>query len=502
MRSWFAAPRRAEPVRALEATPEQLVASGALVGGYGRDPVDGDTGYKPAGLAGRTVPYWTAEKARTASVAGYRVNPMARAIIDTYTSFCVGDKGLSLQVTNPEVRKVAEDFWTDPRNRLGSLQDLMLRDQMLMGEQVLELMVGQTTGVVRFSPIDPQALSHVDLLSNNPLWPDRLWIRSNVDGMQAYGGRSLQVAQVNDLTNLREGEAIFWAPWRALLTDVRGMPFLTPVLDWLDSYDTVLSNLIDRTALARYMVWDVTVQGGQDAVNDFVARRGGTHIPPSGSVEVHNEAVKWESKTAQTGAFEDAAANANVLTNIASGAGLAKHWLAEPEHTNRATSNSMAEPVRRRVSGVQKTWLDQQTELVRFAVDQAVRTRGLSRTVQAVDPQTGEEYEIPAALAVTVTGPEIAAADAEVNAQVLLNLSTGLMQLVESGVLSTEAAQVAARKAWEDYVGVPYVASLDSPTAKPDDIATHIDDQQPPNVRKLTPRMPVPLATARPATGQ
>jgi hypothetical protein len=475
VRPWFN-PGRGAPVRALEATPEQLVATGALVGGYGRDPVDGDTGYKPAGLAGRTVPYWTAEKARTASVAAYRSNAMARAIIDTYTSFCVGDKGLSLQVTSPEVRIIAEEFWGDPRNRLGSMQDLMLRDQMIMGEQILELMVGDQSGVVRFQPIDPQSLSHVDLVHNNPLWPSKLWIRSNVDGMDAFGGRGLDVAQVNDSTGLREGEAIFWAPFRALLTDVRGMPFLTPVLDWLDSYDTVLSNLIDRTALARYMVWDVTVTGDQGAVDQFVQRRGGTHIPPSGSVEVHNDAVKWEAKNAQTGAFEDAAANANVLTNIASGAGLAKHWLAEPEHTNRATSHSMAEPVRRRLSGVQKTWLDQQTELVRFAVDQAVAKSRLTRTVSGMDPQTGETYDVPASQTVTVTGPEIAAADAEVNAQVLLNLSTGLMQLVESGVLSPAAAQVAARKGWEDYVGVPYVASLDSPDANPGDVATHIDD--------------------------
>jgi hypothetical protein len=502
MRPWLVPARRAveSAARAVEATPEQLVATGALVGGYGRDPVDGDTGYKPAGSAGRSMPYWTAEKARTASVAAYRANPMARAILDTYTSFCVGDKGLSLQVTNPQVRVVAEEFWNDPRNKLGSLQDLMLRDQMVMGEQVLELMSGPVTGVTRFSPIDPQSLSHVTLLNGNPLWPDKLWIRSDVDGMSGSDGRGLTVAQVDDLTGLRSGEAMFWAPWRTLLTDVRSMPFLTPVLDWLDSYDTVLSNLIDRTSLARYMVWDVTVQGGQDAVDQFVQRRGGTHVPPSGSVEVHNESVTWESKNAQTGAFEDTAANANVLTNIASGSGLAKHWLAEPEHTNRATSNSMGEPVRRRISGVQHMWLNQQTELVRFAVDQAVAAGRLPRMVSALDPQTGEEYEIPASQSVKVTGPEIAAADAQVNAEIMLNLSTGLMQLVQAGVLSSAGAKVAARKAWEDYVGVPYEASLDAPNANPGDVATHIDDNTNPADRKNVRVLPgMPGATA-PAT--
>ena len=470
MRAWFALPKRAT-----EATPEQLVATGALVGGYGRDPVDGDTGYKPAGLAGRKMPYWTLEKARTASVAAYRSNPMARAIVDTYTAFCVGDKGLSLQCTNPDVRMVAEAFWNDPRNRLPQMQDLMLRDQMVMGEQILELLTGPVSGVVRFSPIDPQALSHITLTADNPLWPESLWIRSNVDGMQEYGGRALPVAQVDDMTGLRQGEAMFWAPWRTLLTDVRGMPFLTNVLDWLDSYDTVLSNLIDRTALARYLVWDVTVNGGQDAVDQYVAKRGGLHIPPSGSVEVHNDAVKWDSKTVMTGAFEDVAANSNVLTLIAGGSGLAKHWLAEPENANRATSNSMAEPVRRRLAGVQQVWLAQMTELVRFAVDQAVAAGRLPRKVEAVDPQTGATFDIPASMAVSVTGPEIASADAQVNAEILLNLSTGLMQLVEIGAMTVPAARAAARKGWEDYMGVPYEASLDAPDANADDLATHVD---------------------------
>lgn len=472
MRNWFAL-----PVRATEATPEQLVATGALVGGYGRDPVDGDTGYKPAGLAGRTVPYWTAEKGRTYSVAAYRSNPMARAIVDTYTSFCCGDKGLSLQVTNPVVRAIAEEFWTDSRNQLDQRQDLMLRHQLLMGELILELMVGQVSGVVRFSPIDAQALSHVDLLGNNPLWPDKLWIRSNID---AIGGRSLDVAQVNDLTGLREGNAIFWAPWRALLTDTRGEPFLMPILDWLDSYDQVLSNLIDRTALARYFAFDVTVAGGKPEVDAFVSQRGGTHVPPSGSVEVHNESVTWKPMSATTGAFEDSQTNLNVLTQISAGAGLAKHWLAEPEQTNRATSLTMAEPVRRRVSGVQQIWLNQMTEFVRFAVDRAVASRRIPRTVDATDPQSGITTTTPASQAVRVTGPEIAAADAQVNATVLMNLSTALMQMTETGVLSPEAARVAAKKAWEDYVGVPYVASLDSPEANPDDVATHIDASQPP----------------------
>jgi hypothetical protein len=245
----------------------------------------------------------------------------------------------------------------------------------------------------------------------------------------------------------------------------------------------VLSNLIDRTALARYLVWDVTVQGGQTEVDAFVAARGGTHVPRSGSVEVHNASVTWEPKTASSGSFEDVKASQSVMTNIAAGAGLAKTWLAEPEDANKATSQTLAEPVRRRVGGLQQLWLAQQTELCRFAVDRAVAAGRLRATVETTDPKTGQTIEKPAAQSVIVTGPEIAAADAQLNAQVLLNLSTGLEKLVQIGALTTTTASMAARKAWEDYMGIPYRAELDKPDANPDDVAQAVDDaskQQPP----------------------
>lgn len=474
MRPWFA------PRRATEATLQQVVATGAGRGAYG-DPVDDDRGWRPAGLGRREVPPWTAEKARIYSVAAYRSNPMAKAIADTYTSFCVGDNGVSVQVTNPEVRAIVDEFWNDPRNRIGQTQDLGLRSLLLLGETIRELMVGPRSGVVRYSPIDPVLIEEITCTAGNPLWPEQIHFRHGED-MQAR-----TIAAVNDATGLREGDAFFWAPFKAVETDIRSMPFLAPVLDWLDSYDTVMSNLIDRTALARYLVWDVTVEGGQPEVDAFVQGRGGLHIPRSGSVEVHNSAVTWKPQTAETGAYEDSKAASGVLTLIAGGSGLAKTWLAEPENANRATSLTMAEPVRRRVQGVQQVWLDSQTELVRFAVDQAVAARRLPRMVQATDARTNQTYDIPASQAVLVTGPEVAAADAQITAQTLLNLSTGLEQLRLIGALTPEAAAAAARKAWEDYMGIPYSSDLGNPDANPDDIATAVADARAKKPRAASP---------------
>ncbi|MGC5664937.1 hypothetical protein ACN261_31605 [Micromonospora sp. WMMD723] len=471
MRSWIFP---ATGSRVVEATPQQVIATGAAGAAYSQDHADGERGWRLAGTGGhREVPWWTLEKARIYSVAAYRVNPMARAIIDTYTSFCVGDSGVSYQATNPQVGQIVDEFWHDPRVQLGTLQERLLRDHMLMGETALQMLVGELSGVTRICPTPISQITDVRLAGGNPLWPAEL-----VFGDSTAGGLALPVVAVDDLTNLRTGKVMWWRSWMALIDDLRGEPMLGPILDHLDSYDQVISNLIDRTALARYLVWDVTVQGEQTDVDKFVAARGGLHTPPSGAVEVHNEKVTWKPQSAPTGAEEDSIAGRNVLTLIAGGAGLSKTWLAEPDGANRATSLTMAEPVRRRVGGVQKMWLGYQTELLRFVVDQAVRARRLPQMVTAQDPRTGRQWAIPAAQTVTVTGPSISASDAEFTAKILLNLSTGLEKLVRAGALSAEAARIAARKAWEDYMGVPYTADLDSPTANPDDVAQLVDDAQ------------------------
>ncbi len=465
MRNLFVPRRSTESTRATEATVDQLIATGAA-GTYGIDPIDGDAGFVRVGQTGRQIPMWTREKARAFSVAAYRSNPMARAVIDTYVAFAVGDSGLTMQCADPEVHQVAKSFWTDPRVGLDTRQEEFFREHLIYGESLYEMLVGPSTGVCRINPIDPTRILDVSLIAGNVLWPGQVNI-SKLGGDDEV----LSIAQVDDLTGLRQGQALFWPSFRALLSDQRGDPFLAPILDDLDSFDTVLSNLVDRTALARYMVWDVEVDGDQTVIEKFIHDRGGTHVPRSGSIEVHNKGVAWKPQTVQVGAAEDSITSDRLMTNIAGGTGLGKTWLAEPDGANRATSLSMAEPIRRRVGSVQKMWLARQTELVRYVVDQAVAAGRLSKTV-TVPVQGGGTQEIPASQAVTIHGPAVAASDSDVTAGVLVQLSQSIIGLVTGGLLTPAAAKVATRKAWEQFAGIPYTPDLDKPDgSKVDDLA-------------------------------
>ncbi|MDO8391052.1 MAG: hypothetical protein Q7V57_11230 [Actinomycetota bacterium] len=461
------------PPRAVEATAHEIAMTGAA-GGGGYDPIDGDRGFVQLGASSREIPQVALERARTSSIAAYRANPMARAIIDTYTSFAVGDSGVSILCQDPIVRPVIDAWWNDPKNRFAPMQAAMMRYWMLMGEFAPEYMVGEQTGIVRWCPIDVSRITTVELEKGNPLWPSALHLRSIGESQRRT------IAQVDDITGLRTGDAGFFPGWQTLLTDRRGQPFLSPILDDLDAYGMVLSNLIDRTALARYMVWDVTVNGDQTTVDDFIAKRGGQHAPSSGTIEVHNEGVKWEPQTADTGSFQDTNTLASILTNVAGGMGLAKTWLADSEGANRATSMSMAEPVRRRVGGVQSEWVGGvMTEMGRYQVDRAVAAGRLPRMVESTN-SAGDTIMIPAADTVTIKGPAIAAADSQVTAAVFLNLSQALDHMMVTGVLPKEAAALAAQTAWEQFVGQPLPSNLAAkaqadPTSAADDLAELAD---------------------------
>jgi hypothetical protein len=153
---------------------------------------------------------------------------------------------------------------------------------------------------------------------------------------------------------------------------------------------------------------------------------------------------------------------------------LNKTWLAESEGANRATSLSMAEPVRRRINGVQNDWLDIVTESARFALDRAVAVGRLPRMIDTTD-EAGNEVSVPPSNLVRIVGPEIAAADATVSSNVMLNLSTALDNLVARGVLTPGAASIAAAKAWEQFVGSPMPKGLTFDSAHADDVAEEID---------------------------
>ena len=130
------------------------------------------------------------------------------------------------------------------------------------------------------------------------------------------------------------------APWRAV--DHRGRSDLLGQIDWLDAYDEVLFNELDRIGYLRAFVWDVTLSGADPAA---VKEYEKTFTPPApNSTFVHNDSVKLEAKSPSLQAA-DTSESARLLRNhVLGGSTTPEHWFGGGGDVNRAAASEMGEP--------------------------------------------------------------------------------------------------------------------------------------------------------------
>ena len=90
----------------------------------------------------------------------WKTNPLANWIIEVVTAF-VSAKGLPVSCDNDDVKKVLEDFWYDPVNRMDIHWENFVRELGIYGEQCWPVFVAQQTGRVRMGYIDPALIRNV-----------------------------------------------------------------------------------------------------------------------------------------------------------------------------------------------------------------------------------------------------------------------------------------------------------------------------------------------------
>jgi len=364
-----------------------------------------DASYRRLGAAPRDLQGTTLIKAMNLSVALYRANPLANRIISIYRSFMSG-VGFDITATNPEVDAVVSDFWKGPRNRLDRNHSNYTRDHLLMGETHLPIAEDQT-GNLTVGYIDPVTVEKILRdPTNNMLLTDievRAGLTAETETLRIVG---MNTDPTEPDAGLWKGQVCTWL-FDRIAAGTRGTPFLLPVLDWLDAYDQVLWELLERQKALRSHFWAVTVQGGENEVAAAQALFG-TTAPRTGSVRYQTDAMKIDAVSPTLGTSDDVPAAQYQHRHIASGVGLAPHWLGDPNDTNRSTAESMDVPVLRSLADTQDEWARNTVELAQVAVDAKVRARMLPPILPVVEngqPVRGSEK--PAREHVKVVAPEI-----------------------------------------------------------------------------------------------
>lgn len=424
----------------------------------------------------RDLPSYTHERAQNIAYILSQQNALGHRLTELMPDFIVGD-GITWSCTNPDVREVVEEWWTDDVNDLEMRQHQFALELGMYGELLPEALTGEVSGVVQLGYIDPGQVKRIEALADNPLVMDKVVAKIRADE------RTLDVIRDRGAGRL-EGE-IFLFKVNSVSNATRGWPDLLHVADWLDMYDQLLWEMVERARLARSFIWDVEIDGDDAEVKKY-AKEHGKQPPRSGSIRIHNKKVKWTAVAPQLGSFEAAAEAEIQLAHIAGSFGVPKHWLSATADVNRATAVEQGAPSVRKLARRQKYFVSCLRRMVRYTVEQATLHKripsddGLVPLYDENGNETGETA--PAWKSVRLHAPEISPRDSYRAGQLLLQLTQALAAAEEKGWFGKDTSRRAVAAALSQ-MGVEF-----QPNNAPDEgdqAPTEEDTPEPANVAPI-----------------
>lgn len=397
--------------------------------------------YRPltARVAGAGLPVWQQDKQLALARHLDRGNPAARRILDLLRDFVFGE-GVTLAYQNDQVEAILDAHWHDPLNRWDSRGPRWFRTLLRDGELLAVVAVNPVNGFVRWGSISPERIKQVKSDPNNWEVVRQITLKPEKPGEP---DRVLTAITVDLASGAMDGEAMLF---RLNDDGGRGISYLYPLADLLDALDQAIFNDVERAALLKAFVWDVTVQNATpDQLNLMVATDPQFQPPKPASVRAHNENITWNAVTPGLNAGDGVLFNTFLLTYTLGGAGIPLHWFGFGGDANRATAGEMDEPVIKFLTRLQDQWREHLTDLLRFVVDQAIAHNQLPATVARQDGEgkdTGEQLDARDAFAVVM--PDMNTTDIAQVAAALQQVAAALLTMTGEHWVSAETAQQTA----------------------------------------------------------
>jgi len=357
--------------------------------------------------------------------------PMGRWLVETIKDFLLAE-GLPYETKNEEVKKILDDFWFDPLNRMDLCLEKHVREIFITGELCLPVFVAAQTGKVRLGYVDPAQIKEVVTDPENV----KIVIGIILKGSTGEEGRKLLLIlpkeaelilspKAKDLrSKYTDGQCFFFAV-NNLTNSPRGRSEFLAVADWIDGYEQFLFDLLDKWKLMNAFLWDLSVQGG-DAKTikeqiDAVTKK-------SGSIYGHNEKVTLEAKNPDLKAVDTSEGARLFRNHILGGLNFPEHWYGGGGDVNRATAVEMSSPTFKTLSSKQRYFKYILETIFEFVIDQAIEKKYLK-----VPEEEAYNYSI-------IT-PELATKDLGKYGSLISQVVTSLGQAQLNGWTDKETAQ-------------------------------------------------------------
>jgi hypothetical protein len=318
------------------------------------------------------------EKLQRDALQAWRVNPLARRIVELTSQYVVGG-GIAFSCAHPNTAAFLKTFWEHPLNRLpvrmyewcdeltrsGNLFLLLSADPA--GMSYVRAIPTQQVKVIhsRANDLDQETAYEVlpgDNVLETVTWPAFDALQNLSDGPQGGTGR-LPTVMLHYCINRAVG-----SQW--------GESDLAPLLKWLSRYASWLE---DRARLNHFRTaFLYVVHGRFGSEAERRARQAALNAaPPSpGSILVTDEGESWEVLNPELAADEAGADGLALKKMFAAGAGIPLHFLAEPEGATRTTAEAAGGPTYRHYEQRQRLFLWILKDLLRVVIQRRSQVDG------------------------------------------------------------------------------------------------------------------------------
>lgn len=405
--------------RMMGATPravEAVTPAGGTV-----DP-DDDL-YRRITGTGRDLNPIALKRAQAISLKLWRENAMAHRLVEMIVDFVVGG-GITYEAADDRVTPILDRFWQDPRMDLPLKHIDFVRDQSLYGELALRWYENPLSGRGRLGFVTSGRIVDVKLDLDDAL-VDRELILSGTGGGEVIPLRLVTLDDETDPANPTwVGEAFYFAVNR-ITGQTRGTPDLLAIADYVDGYDQLIFNALERSGLLNAFVWDVTLKNADDAkIVEWTRRHSAP--PPPGSVRAHNESEVWTPLAPDLRSADVVAIGREVKNMGLGGAGVPEGWFANGDNSNRAALSEQDAPTYRMLARRQLLVKRQWERVFRFVAERAKAHGQLA---------SGTDTEV------RVSTPDPSAKDTKGIAAALPQLANALVAAIGEDMISKESSR-------------------------------------------------------------
>ena len=357
------------------------------------------------------------------ALEAWRKNFLIRRIVNLTHSYVVGS-GITISSQRKTIDRWIEAFWTHTKNHMDERLAPMCDELTRSGELFVILFTNKVDGMsyIRFLP----ATSIRELETDPDDYETELRY-----GQITAGGQTKWWISPNHPDALKATEGTIPPVMLHLAVNrpigaTRGEGDLGPVLPWAKRYSEWLSDRVRLNRIrTRQGILDITL--ADDSTVQQKRQQLRTSNPVEAGIYVHGpgEEVNMHSLNIRGDAAEDD--GKALRLSVATGSGLALHYLGEGESTNYATAKEMGEPTTR-------FFTDRQTSFTSFLHD--IITTAYTRYLAITNRKPPADGD----LHLTTTVGEVARADNESLAKAASSIVGALVQLREQGWIDDPTA--------------------------------------------------------------